>query len=291
MSSIDKRSMNLLFNTSFPKDSFDRFGDDLTELIVSYLWFEDKLRLQCVSKQWRRYVYQKQYGLVINNLDSKQTISSLRQLTRRNSDQSNDRIDRKALESILKKCRFITTIWWYSDINSEVFALIGRYCHYLYSLYIRNGVKSMNTHSLLSRIGHYLWSFFSWTELSFYQKYGHKLTGLYIYQDNRNEEDNEEIKKFLQFCPNVTKVFVPEFSFLLKENKEFLPKVNIIYGRFVYSSEIHWNEMKILSEKYWQTLNTFYVQSESLSAEELKTCVDCICRLENLKQLEIIFNS
>ena len=105
MASIDKRSMNLLFNTSFQKDSMDRLGDDLTELIVSYLWFEDKVRLECVSKQWRRYVYQKQYGLFINNLDSKQTISSLRQLTRRNSDQSNDRIDRKALESILKKCR------------------------------------------------------------------------------------------------------------------------------------------------------------------------------------------
>ena len=35
----------------YRKNSFDRFGDDLTELIVSYLWFEDKVRLECVSKQ------------------------------------------------------------------------------------------------------------------------------------------------------------------------------------------------------------------------------------------------
>ena len=31
----------------------DRFGDDLTELILQYLTFEDKVRLECVSKQWR----------------------------------------------------------------------------------------------------------------------------------------------------------------------------------------------------------------------------------------------
>ena len=41
------------------KNSFDRLGDDMTELIVSYLWFEDKVRLECMSKQWRRLVFKK----------------------------------------------------------------------------------------------------------------------------------------------------------------------------------------------------------------------------------------
>ena len=45
----------------YANNSFDRFGDDLTELIVSYLWFEDKVRLECVSKQWRRLIYNKQF--------------------------------------------------------------------------------------------------------------------------------------------------------------------------------------------------------------------------------------
>ena len=49
----------------YPKNCFDRFGDDLTELIVSYLWFEDKVRLECVSKQWRRLVFNKQFELNI----------------------------------------------------------------------------------------------------------------------------------------------------------------------------------------------------------------------------------
>ena len=44
----------------YAKNSFDRLGDDLTELILQYLTFEDKVRLECVSKQWRRLIYNKQ---------------------------------------------------------------------------------------------------------------------------------------------------------------------------------------------------------------------------------------
>ena len=49
----------------YPKNSFDRFGDDLTELILQYLTFEDKVRLECVSKQWRRLVFNKQFAIEI----------------------------------------------------------------------------------------------------------------------------------------------------------------------------------------------------------------------------------
>ena len=54
----------------FNSDSFDRFGDDLCELLLSYLTFEDKIRLQCVSKQWKRTILNKQYVVSkINNID------------------------------------------------------------------------------------------------------------------------------------------------------------------------------------------------------------------------------
>src|ERR1700754_2762409 len=38
----------------FRAESFDRFGDDLTEELLSYLSVEDKIRLQSVAKQWNR---------------------------------------------------------------------------------------------------------------------------------------------------------------------------------------------------------------------------------------------
>ena len=34
----------------YAKDSMDRFGDDLTEEVIQYLTFKDKVRLECVSK-------------------------------------------------------------------------------------------------------------------------------------------------------------------------------------------------------------------------------------------------
>ncbi|CAG2170141.1 unnamed protein product [Oppiella nova] len=36
--------------------SFD-LNDDLCELILSYLSIEDRVRLECVSKQWHQLIY------------------------------------------------------------------------------------------------------------------------------------------------------------------------------------------------------------------------------------------
>ncbi|CAG2117043.1 unnamed protein product, partial [Medioppia subpectinata] len=38
----------------YAKDSMDRFGDDLCELLLSYFPFEDQFRCECVSKQFQR---------------------------------------------------------------------------------------------------------------------------------------------------------------------------------------------------------------------------------------------
>ena len=61
---VKQLSFNIQTNKQL-KSSFDRFGDDLTELILSYLSFENKLRFECVSKQWRRLVFNKQFVLEI----------------------------------------------------------------------------------------------------------------------------------------------------------------------------------------------------------------------------------
>ena len=52
---------------NYRRDSFeDRFCDDLCEEILQYLSLEDKLRLECVSKQFQRTVFKRQYKLYIN---------------------------------------------------------------------------------------------------------------------------------------------------------------------------------------------------------------------------------
>src|SRR5215510_10343235 len=45
------------------RDSFERFGDDLSQVVVSYLPFEDRFRCQCVSKHIQRTVFTTQTDL------------------------------------------------------------------------------------------------------------------------------------------------------------------------------------------------------------------------------------
>src|ERR1700755_115650 len=53
------------------KSSFERFGDDLTEVIVSYLTTEEKFRFECLSKQWQRLVFNKHFRLKISANDKR----------------------------------------------------------------------------------------------------------------------------------------------------------------------------------------------------------------------------
>ncbi|XP_054166323.1 uncharacterized protein LOC128963816 [Oppia nitens] len=48
-------------------DSFDRFGDDLAELLFKYMPIEDKLRLQSVSKQWLQLLFIGQTYLIFGD--------------------------------------------------------------------------------------------------------------------------------------------------------------------------------------------------------------------------------
>jgi hypothetical protein len=49
-----------VLKNGYRRDSFDRFCDDLCEEILQYLSLKDKIRFECVSKQFKRNVYQRQ---------------------------------------------------------------------------------------------------------------------------------------------------------------------------------------------------------------------------------------
>ncbi|CAG2101738.1 unnamed protein product [Medioppia subpectinata] len=61
----------------YAKDSLDRFGDDLCQLLLSYLSLEDRFRYECVSKQFQRTVFESVVDIEIDDkilnklLDSK----------------------------------------------------------------------------------------------------------------------------------------------------------------------------------------------------------------------------
>ena len=169
------------------KNSFYRFGDDLTELILQYLTFEDKIRLECVSKQWQRIIYNKQFVIEIV-----QTKISFRRIYKK-SDSLYLSINRIALKSVLNKCPNIIEVILDFDANNEVLSLIGRYCHRIKRLkltVIRSDDKIID----------------------FFRIYGYKLEELEL--NNNWIKDYEEYKKILKFCPNLSLENLIEIFFL-----------------------------------------------------------------------------
>ncbi|CAG2165681.1 unnamed protein product [Oppiella nova] len=55
----------------YPKDSFDRFGDDLCGLVLSYLSLEDCFRFECLSKQWMRCVFTRRHTFSMSDIPLK----------------------------------------------------------------------------------------------------------------------------------------------------------------------------------------------------------------------------
>ena len=124
---LDRQTVN--------KKSFsDRICDDLCEEILQYLSLEDKLKLEGVSKQFQRTIFQKHYELTIetdNHIPKRKVEKKFKYLYIEDIF-----IDLKSLEVLLKKCPNITSINL-KKVNldfrkecdyNEVFRLITKYC-------------------------------------------------------------------------------------------------------------------------------------------------------------------
>ena len=264
----------------YAKNSFDRFGDDLTEEILQYLTFEDKIRLECVSKQWQRFIYNKQF--VIEILDPESNLDNFRNSKNEKTYNSSEKLRKKvkyngtelnvkAFESVLKKCPNIKKVNVEVKANNYVFTLIGRYCTHIKSLKYRRIYPSIGEDIVLS----------------FFRMYGHKLEELYLY------ESYVVTDHYLRHCTNLKILILTESSFIWNEDKEFLPKLEQFYLPCISrdNNPKKVNQLKILSDKYSKTLKRLNLKLVGLPKEELKTCIEYISRFENLKELRLEFGS
>ena len=63
------------------RDSFeDRVCDDLCEVLLQFLPIEDKFKFECVSKQFQRNVFQRQYHLNMTSIMNGRKTSSFLQV-------------------------------------------------------------------------------------------------------------------------------------------------------------------------------------------------------------------
>jgi hypothetical protein len=127
---------------NFDLDSFERFCDDLCELLLSFLPISDKIKFECVSKQWNRLIFNRKQKLIITySEDNKYTIKRIC-YERKPSDISpfiKYCINTTLLEKVLQKFQFITHL----EINTgkdnackfyfepKVLELIATYCKFL----------------------------------------------------------------------------------------------------------------------------------------------------------------
>ncbi|XP_054155955.1 uncharacterized protein LOC128954403 isoform X1 [Oppia nitens] len=121
--------------TTAMNDSFDRFGDDLAELLLQYLSIDDKLRLQSVSKQWLALIFTGQTHLVLDEklfkrMSFEMTVKNVKKL--------------KLFETIVKKCPNITKVN-VRDINffDGLLDLLIKYCNQLTHLSIKQKVTEV----------------------------------------------------------------------------------------------------------------------------------------------------
>jgi hypothetical protein len=128
------------------KESFDRFSDNLCEILLSYLSVSESVKFECVSKQWRSLIFNKQNKLIIRpkNFQLIDTIETSYKLWEKNkvsiikclgeklkfikSLEINFEIDDQLLDIISQKCKSLSKIQIFGFFNEEVCKTLGQKC-------------------------------------------------------------------------------------------------------------------------------------------------------------------
>ena len=103
----------------FSADSFDCFGDDLSELLLSYLSLKDKIRLQSVSKEFDRTILRRL--LKLKNIEYENPIHKSEVLF---GDQHHDMCH---LATVLGKCAVRHIDWHFFTVSDSLLETIAEF--------------------------------------------------------------------------------------------------------------------------------------------------------------------
>jgi len=128
-------------------DSFDRFGDDLCQLIISYLPIRYKISFECVSKQWKGLIFNKQQNLSINTILIENILFNAIKIPKALQN------DEQFLEVLFKKFKFIKEIEINFCINDNIIEALIKNCHFLERLILRGEIKENKLIEFIERCG------------------------------------------------------------------------------------------------------------------------------------------
>jgi hypothetical protein len=251
------------------RESFSgRICDDLCEVLLSYLSFEDKIRFECVSKQWQKVIYNKQYYVEIDEFmfKNKNTLNN-------SFNGRNENFNFEAFESALKKCEFINEV--IADSNTvQVLKLIIKYCNNLKS--IAFNITDIND-QLIEEFG---------------PKFGQKLRQIQFISAYGSNDNIRKSKKLLRFCPNLITFgdrYVNLLSLFVDKNELLVPKLTSISTE-VLSKDIHL--MKNLAKNYGNSLKSVSFET-FIGIDDIETNIlmKQMIHLKNLTELDLMLGS
>ncbi|CAG2108600.1 unnamed protein product [Medioppia subpectinata] len=219
----------------YAKDTLGRFGDDLSALIVSYLSLEDRIRLECVSKQFQRTVF----GSVVDITLSDELMQRL--LT------NGKTINTQLLATIAIKCPNIETIDCrgmrsYIAYIPRAIKTFRDNCHNLRDIYC-------NVSKMSGQTMHTLWPMIT--------RIGYK-----TFDDNTSDDktSDDAYRQALTHCHRLSKLVVNGLLSVFKSTSGPLLAKNLLKCQLNYYSN------------YYNTrhLSAFVAHNQSLRSLDIK---------------------
>jgi hypothetical protein len=266
--------MNNKINKKYSKQSFDRFGDDLCQLLLTYLSISDKMRFECISKQWQRFIFNKQFKLIISVGEGNDTISKLLFSSKKFKHLFN--LKKDSFEILLKKLKSINEIVIdnYCIIDGQILQYIYDNCLHL-QRFVCTSIKIEN---------------FSERHLrEFSAKCGQKLK--FIQFDGINEI---EMRTILRLSPNMRFVNIKNNNFIKQIDSLFIdsttkqllsPKLDSIC-----ISCYCVDDLMAFADKYSQQIKKIEIKfmSNYLIANVINNALKQISRFVNLETLYLL---
>jgi len=269
----------------------DRLGDDLTELILSYLTFEDKVRLECTAKQWQRLIFNKQTCLEIvigdefgKPNEEKNNLPKLVNKLKITDEKTEFVLNLKALESVLKKCPNLVHIIAHIDIRKDFLELIGKYCPELKGFHVKYVCNDCLKPSL-------------W-------KFAPHLEYLTMNVKNLTKTTKDKLEELVKSFDNLKVLNIYKIIFgnydwdshsywyPNTKDKKILPKLESINSFKVNTKTM--DTFEVLAYKYCNTLKTLIIIiehvdfAEDFAESDAKTLLSLISRFKNLTHLTLI---
>ncbi|CAG2101762.1 unnamed protein product [Medioppia subpectinata] len=259
----------------YAKDSFDRFGDDLVRLLLSYHsydeefdGFESRSRHECVSKQFQRCIYDTIYELdidddMIDRFKAQDPVLSAKHLFY------------KLIKFLQRKCPKIQIVWHFNETDDyygrQILQVMYRLANdwpQLKCLQFRDLLLEKQVFQILSPFGSMV---------------------SYLVIDSPQVIPNEE------YFPNVSQLVITTFDLMFTVNDNHFMRFNGLKKfEFIWTeSEYNYNRFAVFVDYYGSRLQCIRVNVTDISDDSKPKILQFLTQLSQfreLKELDIDFD-